>query len=135
MTPGGQIEVLEYDGVFHAHVGDIIETLKRSGRQHALVVDHSPMDDRQTIRGIFSASQIARQLGFPTSTFDLAGTFSDLDAELEKAASRHAVRSGLTYRNSDQRLPRFAQWQVASNRSLFCFYFLTEMLASSSSSG
>jgi hypothetical protein len=84
MTPAEGIEVLEFDDVLHAYVGDIIETLKCSGRQHALVIDRSSMDDSQTIRAIFSASQIARQLGISTSSFDLAGTFSELDAELKK---------------------------------------------------
>jgi CBS-domain-containing membrane protein len=86
MTPAEGIEVLEFDDVLHAYVGDIIETLKCSGRQHALVIDRSSMDDSQTIRAIFSASQIARQLGVSTSSFDLAGTFSELDAELKKAS-------------------------------------------------
>ena len=87
MTPADQIEVLEFDDVLHAHVGDIIETLKCSGRQHALVIDRSLMDDHQTIRAIFSASQIARQLGVSTSSFDLAGTFSELDCELKTASA------------------------------------------------
>jgi CBS-domain-containing membrane protein len=85
MTCAANIEVLEFDDVLHAHVGDIIETLKDSGRQHALVVDHQAMDNHQKIRGIFSASQIARQLGIVTSDFDLAGTFAELDVELRNA--------------------------------------------------
>lgn len=87
MTSAANIEVLEFDDVLHAHVGDIIETLKHSGRQHALVVDRQAIDNRQKIRGIFSASQIARQLGIVTSDFDLAGTFAELDVELKKAAA------------------------------------------------
>ena len=82
MTTADQIEVLEFDDVLHARVGDIVETLKGSGRQHALVVDHVPMDEHQKVRGIFSASQIARQLGVSNAGFDLAGTFSELDTVL-----------------------------------------------------
>lgn len=85
MTGADHIEVLELDDVLHAHVGDVIETLKGSGRQHAVVVDRSPMDDHQKIRGIFSSSQIARQLGISNSVFDLAGTFEELDRILKKA--------------------------------------------------
>ena len=39
-------------------VGHVVETLRRAGRQHALVVDAERM-----VRGIFSLTQIARQLG------------------------------------------------------------------------
>lgn len=87
MTSAANIEVLEFDDVLHAHVGDIIETLKNSGRQHAVVVDRQAMDNHQKIRGIFSASQIARQLGIVTSDFDLAGTFAELEVELRNAAA------------------------------------------------
>ena len=54
-----------------ARVGDIVGTLKRMGRQHALVVDRDPVGE-QTIRGVLSTTQIGRQLGKPIETFDLA---------------------------------------------------------------
>ncbi len=79
MTPGDAIEVLGLDDVLHAHVGDIIETLKHSGRQHALVVETDPLDDKPVIRGVFSASQIARQLGIAPDQGDLAQTFAQID--------------------------------------------------------
>ena len=86
MTPCGAVEVLKFTDVLHARVGDIIETLKGSGRQHALVVDDEVLSGQQKVRGIFSASQIARQLGVSTAvSFDLAGTFAELERHLKQA--------------------------------------------------
>ena len=62
MTPQHKIEVLEMGDVATARVGDIVATLKRMGRQHALVIDHD-RDHGQIIRGMLSTSQISRQLG------------------------------------------------------------------------
>lgn len=79
MTGAAAIEVLQQDDVLHAHVGDIVETLKDSGRQHALVVEQDPITAKSIIRGVFSASQIARQLGIPPCTDDLRQTFAEID--------------------------------------------------------
>jgi len=62
MTPRQQIEVLEMGDLARARVGDLVETMKRMGRQHALVVDRDKAG-RQIVRGILSTSQISRQLG------------------------------------------------------------------------
>ena len=71
MTPQHKVEVLEMSDIAAARVGDIVGTLKRMGRQHALVVDRDPVGE-QTIRGVLSTTQIGRQLGKPIETFDLA---------------------------------------------------------------
>ena len=39
MTPARQVEVLALADVEGARVGHVLETLRRGGRQHALVVD------------------------------------------------------------------------------------------------
>ena len=86
MTVASAVEVLRFETVLHARVGDIIETLKGSGRQHALVVDEDVPTAQQKVRGVFSASQIARQLGITSAaSFDLAGTFAELDRHLHRA--------------------------------------------------
>lgn len=77
MTPQHRIDVLEMGDVATARVGDLVETLKRMGRQHALVVDRDG-HDHQTIRGLLSTSQIGRQLGTAIDTADVAGNFADL---------------------------------------------------------
>ena len=77
MTPQHRIEVLEMGDVATARVGDIIATLKRMGRQHALVVDRD-REGHQTIRGLLSTTQIGRQLGVDIDTTDIAGSFAEL---------------------------------------------------------
>lgn len=77
MTAQHKIDILEMADVATARVGDIVATLKRMGRQHALVVDRD-RDNRQTIRGLLSTTQIGRQLGQAIDTTDVAGNFANL---------------------------------------------------------
>lgn len=84
MVPRSAIDVLDIATVRRAEVGHIIATLKELGRQHALVVDKDPLTGQETVRGIFSATQIGRQLGVPVVTFEVARTFAEIEAELAK---------------------------------------------------
>ena len=84
MTPRAAIQVLTIESVLRAEVGHVIATLKDAGRQHALVVDKDPLTGEDFVRGIFSATQIGRQLGMPISTFEVAHTFAEIEAELAK---------------------------------------------------
>ncbi len=81
MTPQHQIEVLAIGDVATARVGDLVETLRSMGRQHALVVDHDP-SGKQIIRGMLSTSQIGKQLGLDIDTKEKAGSFADLAGAL-----------------------------------------------------
>lgn len=63
MTPQSEIEVLNLLSVRNVQVGTIVATLRELGRQHALVVEVDPDSRAQTVRGVFSTSQIGRQLG------------------------------------------------------------------------
>ena len=81
MTPIENIEVLSMNEVLRAEVGHIVATLKSVGRQHAMVVDTDAAGGEQ-IRGIFSISQIGRQLGMPLQTFEVAKTFAEIEAML-----------------------------------------------------
>ena len=63
MTPQDSIEVLNMLSVRNAQVGHIVATLKALARQHALVVQVDPETKEQRVRGIFSTSQISKQLG------------------------------------------------------------------------
>ena len=81
MTPADRIDVIEMHDVLHAHVGHVLATLKHSGRQHALVVDEAD-DGRQMIRGIFSATQIARQLGRESHTPEIGRSFAEIEAAI-----------------------------------------------------
>ena len=92
MTPAGDVEVLALADVQGARVGHVLETLRRAGRQHALVVDDDVIPARgplgrplrrAMVRGIFSLSQIARQLGVAVQTSgEVARTFAEIEAAL-----------------------------------------------------
>ena len=82
MTPGDELEAIDFGDVRAAKVGHIVATLRQSGRRHALVTDP---DGR--LRGIFSATQIARQLGVNAQSVnpaEIAQTFSEIEALLAR---------------------------------------------------
>lgn len=81
MTPRAALEVLDMREVAAATVGHIVATLKTAGRQHTLVIDQDAKG-RQRVRGVFSATQIARQLGIAITTEAVARTFADIEASL-----------------------------------------------------
>lgn len=80
MTPHDNLEVLLLDEVRHARVGDIVATLKRMGRQHAMVVES--VGEGTRLRGLFSTSRISRQLGVALEVGELARTFAEIEAAL-----------------------------------------------------
>jgi CBS domain-containing protein len=57
MQPQKDIQVLESSHLRDARVGHIVATLHRLEQKYVLVVDHG------MVRGLFSASQISKQLG------------------------------------------------------------------------
>jgi len=77
MTGSDHLEVLYMVDVATARVGDIVETLRRASRQHALVVD---LDEKhnQVVRGIFSTKQISKQLGMEVESRGAAASFAEL---------------------------------------------------------
>ena len=77
MTPRERLEVLKLSDVLAARIGNIVSTLQRCGRRHALVVD--TVDGREMVRGLFSASHIARQLGMEIITTPIAQTFAEIE--------------------------------------------------------
>lgn len=81
MTPQGRLEVLSMDEVRSAKVGHIVATLKASGRQHAMAVERDA-HGQATLRGLFSTTQIARQLGMPIQTTEVVRTFSEIESLL-----------------------------------------------------
>lgn len=81
MTPRAALEALDIRDVETATVGHVVATLKAAGRQHTLLVDLDAKA-RQRVRGVFSATQIARQLGIAITTEAVARTFADIEASL-----------------------------------------------------
>ena len=62
MTPQPQIPVLNMISVEPATVGHIIATLHELERQHVLVVEVDETSGEQCVRGLFSSSQIRKQM-------------------------------------------------------------------------
>lgn len=86
MTPAELLDAVELEDVLQARVGDIVESLKRAGRQHLLVIESaaaSATTATHAIRGVFSLTQIARQLGLPPQpVYDIARTFAEIEAAI-----------------------------------------------------
>ncbi len=80
MTPLERMEAIQMSDVLRCEVGHVVATLEVCGRQHALVIDRDDEAGKQTLRGIFSASQIARQLGVELTTHEFARTFAEIEA-------------------------------------------------------
>ncbi len=83
MTTQRELQVFNINDVKKATVGNIVISLKQAGRQHGLVVDEG-QDGRQTVCGLFSITQIARQLGTQIQTFELARTFAEIEAVIAR---------------------------------------------------
>lgn len=81
MTVQRELEVLKLDEVEKSKVGNILSTLKKAGRQHAMVVEENA-DGSQTVRGLFSATQIARQLGLQVKNGEVAKVFAEIEASV-----------------------------------------------------
>jgi CBS-domain-containing membrane protein len=82
MTPRERLEVLWHADLAGAEVGHVVATLKATGRQHALVAESGSSGVGQMVRGIFSLSQIARQLGVMIASTEVARTFAEIEAAL-----------------------------------------------------
>jgi CBS-domain-containing membrane protein len=79
MVPAERVEAIAAADVAAARVGHVLETLRRAGRQHALV-----LDAERRVCGIFSLTQIARQLGVAVATGgQVARTFSEIEAAIK----------------------------------------------------
>lgn len=85
MTPVDLLEVIDLADVLKARVGDVVATLEHSGRQHALVVDQvgDAAGRRQMVRGIFSLTQIARQLGITPHGSAVERSFAEIAAAIK----------------------------------------------------
>jgi len=90
MTPLGQTRVLNLVSVRNAEIGQIIETLRELKSQHALVVEIDPQSKRQTVCGLFSTSQIAKQLSMDVADA-LSPTTHSLVAILRELSPGHAA--------------------------------------------
>ena len=81
MTPVSQLEALQLADILKARVGDIVETIKSTGRQHILVCEDQP-DGKHAIKGLFSSTQIENRLGIKIEMSPRANTFADIERAL-----------------------------------------------------
>lgn len=82
MTPVAGLEVLRLDDVERSRLGDVIETLRHSGRQHALVTETDAGSGRETVCGIFSTSQISRLMNARVEVSEVATDFAAIQTAL-----------------------------------------------------
>ena len=82
MTPISLVDTLNLKEVLNVRVVDILDALKRLGRQHILVEDVDAATGKPRVRGLFSATNIGRQLGVQVLGFELASTFAEIEAAL-----------------------------------------------------
>lgn len=83
MTAQPDIEALDLRSVRDARIGHIIATLKQIERHHVLVVETDPVSGVQTIRGVFSLSQLAKQLGYSLGNpEEAAHSFAEIVREM-----------------------------------------------------
>ena len=84
MTPCERLEAVDMSDVLRARVGDVVATLKAVGRQHAIVVDRDPAR-RYRVRGLFSLSQLNRQLGTVIESVEIVRSFAEVERALAAA--------------------------------------------------
>jgi len=80
MTPAAHLEAIALADLGSMRVGHVVATMRAVRRQHLMVSEN----DGRRIRGLFSATQIARQLGVELQTTEVARTFADIEAALAR---------------------------------------------------
>jgi len=78
MTDISQLEAIAFSDVGQMRVGHVVATFRSVRRQHVLVSER----EGAVVRGILSASRVARQLGLQLDTVEIASTFADIEAAL-----------------------------------------------------
>lgn len=73
MTKKSELRAMPYSLVENAKIGDVLETLKELGQQHVLLID-----EEAGLRGMISASDIARALHIPVNILQTAHSFKDI---------------------------------------------------------
>ena len=81
MTPADRLEAFDMHTVQSARVGHVVASLQHARRHHALVVQ-TPASGQREVRGLFSLTQIARQLGVPLQLPEQAKSFAEIEAAL-----------------------------------------------------
>lgn len=88
MTPRDRLETLSIQDVARASVGELVETMEGTGRQHMLVVETDSRTGTTRVRGLFSTTQIGRQLGERLGPYTRAASFADLESAIAGSGGR-----------------------------------------------
>ena len=81
MTPLDRLDAIPLAEVVRADVGHVIASLRNNGRQHTLVTTKDAPGNIN-VCGIFSRSQIEKQIGAPIQSSEVARTFAEIEATL-----------------------------------------------------
>lgn len=81
MRTKNDLKALNYHDIKSASVGEVLHTLQNNGCQHSLVID----ENDHKIRGLFSASDIARKLHVPVN-LNLNSSFASIYQTLTNQA-------------------------------------------------
>ncbi len=81
MTHLDKLEAIPIKEVELARVGNIVTSLRESERQHTLVIEHLP-NATSKICGIFSLTQIEKQLNIKITPNNVAKSFAEIETTL-----------------------------------------------------
>ena len=81
MTPLDRLEIISIEELLHARVGHIIASFHDTGRQHILVIENNA-ETNHSVCGIFSFTQIERQLGTTIPSTKVAENFAEIKKTL-----------------------------------------------------
>lgn len=79
MTPRSVLNPFNFRDIEHATVREVVNKLREARRQHAIVVEADEQGPDYYVRGIFSITQIARQLGMDISADGPVQSFADFE--------------------------------------------------------
>ena len=74
MASRNDLHAIDLHALVFARIGDVLATMESFGDQHVLVIDR----DRESVRGIISAIDIARGLHVPVRISDRANSFAEI---------------------------------------------------------
>lgn len=79
MTIAPMLDAIDLRDVTQMRVGHVVATFSAVRRMHLMVANEA-----REVCGLFSASQVARQLGVVMQPFEVARTFADIEAVLAR---------------------------------------------------
>ncbi len=81
MTPLDLLEIISIEELQHARVGHIVASFHDTGQQHILVIENNA-ETNHSVCGIFSFTQIERQLGTTIPSTKVAWNFAEIKKTL-----------------------------------------------------